>query len=111
MIEDNIVQDTPILTDKEIEPLKQIKITVTRGKAPSTYSTNQDLYTATDHEFMAWLAKVTKTKKDKLMEGLDTEGKEEGGGWNNANRLNRRLTFLKRFRKSIDSYIQTVDKK
>ena len=102
-MEENIIQDIPILTDEEIEPLKQIRILSTRGKAPNTYTTQQDLYTANDTEFMNWLEVITKIKKEKIMAELGDDGStDEGGGWNNANRLRRRLQFLETYKEAIE---------
>lgn len=103
-----VVQDIPILTNEDLEPLREIIITTIRGKRPNTRTTTQDLYTANDTEFMKWLAYVTKTKQSRLMATVE-DGLIENGGWTNANRLRRRLDFLKRYRKSVDRYLKALD--
>jgi len=103
LYDENIIQDKHIFTDEELEPLKRVKIVSTRGKSPNTYSTSQDLYTANDTEFMKWLEEITKIKKEALMKELGDDGSsDEGGGWNNANRLERRLSFLEKYKKYIN---------
>lgn len=105
-----VIQDVPIISDKEIAPLKKIKFTSMRGKSPNTRVTTQDLYTANDTEFMKWLAMVTKTKIARIMATVEG-GMVENGGWTNVNRLRRRINLIKRFRKSINRYLKTLDTK
>ena len=99
MIEEPTIQNTPIISDGEINRLKAIEFEIVKNKDKEPYKQKFNLYTANDHDFMWFFAKITKTKKEKLLDGVLNDE-----GWTNVNRLRIRLDFLKRFEKSISGY-------
>ncbi len=97
MIEDDfIVQTTPIITDEEIETLEKIEFVAVRGKASGSSEQKLNFYTANDTEFVAYLERITKIKKGKLLAGMDTEE-----GWTNTNRIPRRLMLVEKFKEIL----------
>jgi len=91
--------------NEHLRPLKEIEFQVTIKKNGTKKTEIRNLYTASDDEFLWYLAKITKSKKEKI-----TKGEDLSKGWTNSNRYSVRLSIIKRFHKSIKRSQKLIDK-
>jgi len=92
----NVQQNVPIISDAQIEPLIQVEFETEKNDSKSGYAYKKNLYTANDGDFLSYFERLTKRKRDKLLEELGLES-----DWTNSDRLYNRLLIMSKFKKDI----------
>lgn len=92
----SVQQNVPIISEAQLEPLKQVEFQTAKNNSIKGYVYKKNLYTANDGDFLSFFEKLTKRKRDEILEELKLNS-----DWTNSDRLKNRLLIMDKFKKDI----------